>query len=265
MSLTRIISDVHLGHPGSLVKSAEQLLPLFAGVENVIMNGDSVEMRSEEEIALSSRRIQALQELGATARSMQFINGNHDPFISPLDFLDLPGGVFVTHGDILFRGTVPWCSKTAASMIKDRTRIREKGLNVSNNRADTVSAHPSVLRGTEDSHPDSLCARNLRCLQEFWPPHRGLRIARFWLETPARAAQLLSEFRPTAKFAIMGHTHMQGIQRHRGGTIINTGSLKTWMGGRIVDIEGNWLIVRSIHRRRGIFAPGKIVQKFRIA
>ena len=41
----RILSDLHFGHPASIIERPEQLAPLFREAKTVVFNGDTVELR----------------------------------------------------------------------------------------------------------------------------------------------------------------------------------------------------------------------------
>src|SRR5947209_2581653 len=99
----RIISDIHLGHPASLVAGAENLAPLLRGFPTVIFNGDTVESRFLKDRPKARQNLDVLEKVCAAqgARCI-LINGNHDPAISPASHVDLAdGAVLVTHGDML--------------------------------------------------------------------------------------------------------------------------------------------------------------------
>src|SRR3984957_7305668 len=105
----RILSDIHFGHPASMVESPEQLLPLLSGVKTVVFNGDTVEMGLVEDRVQAQANLEAIGAfcLDAGVRPI-FMNGNHDPMVSSASHLDLAdGAVLVTHGDMLFHDISP--------------------------------------------------------------------------------------------------------------------------------------------------------------
>lgn len=106
----RIISDLHLSHPGSSVIDAKQLAPLLEGVKTVIFNGDTIEERMKALRDKAASHLETLTRMCAEAGvEMVLVRGNHDPTTPSYGAIDLCAGkVFVTHGDILYRDVSPW-------------------------------------------------------------------------------------------------------------------------------------------------------------
>ena len=106
----RIISDLHLGHRGSLLHSVEQIGPLLKDTPTLIFNGDTLETQSKED---KHSALSTLTEIKKLCNSNQvtphFISGNHDPDISDLHHITLRNEeILITHGDVLFPDIVPW-------------------------------------------------------------------------------------------------------------------------------------------------------------
>src|SRR5690625_3337445 len=115
--MIRILSDLHCGHPASLIRNFDQIEPLLEGARTIVFNGDTVEFRLSEG---RERGQELLEELGRFCcdRDVEaiFLNGNHDPDASERNFLKLLGGkVLVTHGDLFFEAISPW-SRGAKTM-----------------------------------------------------------------------------------------------------------------------------------------------------
>ncbi|MFQ5561777.1 MAG: metallophosphoesterase, partial [Nitrospinota bacterium] len=105
-----VLSDLHLGHPASMLERCEQIIPLLQGMKTVIFNGDTVELVSVRTREKAKEHLKDLEEACHLqgVRSI-FLNGNHDPFLSEFSHLDLvDGAVLVTHGDIIFHKIAPW-------------------------------------------------------------------------------------------------------------------------------------------------------------
>ncbi|MEZ5299776.1 MAG: hypothetical protein R3F11_03775 [Verrucomicrobiales bacterium] len=76
----RILSDLHLGHPGSLLRVAAMLRPLLDGAASIIFSGDTSRRRDGSPRAKTnaSRCATSSRTSGAEAT---YVTGNHDPDI----------------------------------------------------------------------------------------------------------------------------------------------------------------------------------------
>jgi predicted phosphodiesterase len=263
----RILSDLHFGHPASLVGNAEDLAPVFQGARTVVFNGDTVEYRFKKDRPQAERNLAAVRAVcAANGAHPVFLNGNHDASIAPLNHLDLvDGAVLVTHGDMLFHDISPWSNEAPCMEAAHREALKkiedeafhdfEKRLHANKCGALAVELHESTL-------PRGPLARMVTYLREGWPPWRPLQIFRCWIEAPGRAVALARVFRSRARFILIGHTHYSGIWRRGPRVIINTGSFLPVAGRALVDIEGNRLTVRKIDRRQGRFSAGPVIETF---
>lgn len=267
----RILSDIHIGHPGSVIDDVEQLRPLFRGAGTVIFNGDSVEMRfvSEREKGRAD-----LENVIAACRAERaepiFVNGNHDPVISSASHLDLANGaVLVTHGDFLFHDISPWSkdariirdahNKALAELGADALVDFEKRLSAQKRAALAIELHDSNL-------PHGPLAQVMTFVREAWPPWRPLQIIKVWLQTPGKAVELARVFRPEARFVVIGHTHFGGLWKRGRRVIINTGSFIPIAGRRLVDLERDTLTVKKLRRdRAGDFVVGDVIERFTVS
>jgi predicted phosphodiesterase len=263
----RILSDLHFGHPASVIEHPRQLAPLFTGAKTVIFNGDTVELRYLRGRRVGMRNFRLMREAceAAGARPI-FINGNHDPVLSDISHVDLAGGaVLVTHGDLLFHDISPWSSDAAiigeahtrelAGMGEDAFLDFEKRLKASKRAALSIELHRPRMRR------DSLSVVRT-VLRECWPPWRPFQVFHSWAVTPQRAEALARVFRPRARFIIIGHTHYSGCWRRGPRTIINTGSFLPLSGRRAVDYQDGALAVRPIIAERGLFRAGPPSMRF---
>jgi len=264
----RILSDIHLGHPASLVGDPAELAPLFDGIPTVVFNGDTVEHRFRKDQEQARELLEATKkicsELGSTAI---FVNGNHDPDISPYNHLDLAGGsVLVTHGDMLFHDISPWSIEAEIMEAAHRQALEkieddafddfEKRLHANKCGSLAIELHESTI-------PRGRLARVVTYLRESWPPWRPLQIFRCWSQVPGRAVGLARVFRPRARFIVLGHSHYGGIWTRGPRVIINTGSFLPIAGRSLVDLEGDRLSIRKITRSGGKFQAGKTVAQFK--
>jgi len=269
---TRIISDVHFGHPASFVRKLEQLAPLLEGVPRVIFNGDSVEMRFLEERDKAALDFAKFTNLCNTAGTdAVFINGNHDPCLSDVNHMDLAGGaVLVTHGDILFHGLSPWSSE-AARLCKAHTRELAALGNPTDLELRLQAVKKAALSveelGTKIRHKKTAQPTLSSLLYETWPPWRPFRIINCWFRTPERANSLALQCRPEARFVIVGHMHWAGIWKIGGRVVINTGSFLPFSQCLAVDVDldANEVLVSKVARRKKLFRIGPAVARFALS
>ena len=265
----RILSDVHFGHPASIVGEATQLTPLFREAKTVIFNGDTVELRylRGRKLGMNNSIIMRETCLEAGARPV-FINGNHDPMLSELCHVDLAdGAVLVTHGDLMFHDISPWSHDAgvlAAAHTRELEELKddalldfEKRLKASKRAVLAIELHRTNIRR------NSLAAIRT-VLRECWPPWRPFQIFHSWAVTPDRAEALARTFRPRARFVLIGHTHFPGFWERNGRTIINTGGFFPLSKRMAVDLEGGVLTVRRIVVENGEFRTREVLRRFSV-
>src|SRR5882672_4216711 len=109
-AVTRIFSDLHFGDRASRAVRLAQLRPLLAGVDRLVLNGDSLDTRPGPAPEFTAAlRAEVAGFFTREVAAVSFVTGNHDADISALHSLDLADGrAFVVHGDILFEQIVPW-------------------------------------------------------------------------------------------------------------------------------------------------------------
>lgn len=266
----RIISDLHIGHPASLLEEPADLLPLLKGVGTLIFNGDSSEMRFFKEREAGREALNQLANLCRTEGvEPVFINGNHDPAASPVNHLDLfNGAVLVTHGDMLFHDISPWSLEAEAmrnAHAEALEQLDDAAMIDFEQRLHAVKRASLALELLSSHLPKGRLARLAILIKECWPPTRPLRILKVWKETPSLAEALARVFRPRARFIIIGHTHYPGIWRRGPRLIINSGSFTPPLGRLAVDLEGDRLQVKRIIRRKGRFEMGKQLAEFQVS
>jgi predicted phosphodiesterase len=263
----RIISDLHFGHPASIVHGPEALTPLFEGVKAVVFNGDTVELRYLRGRELGLRNAVLIRDacIAAGARPV-FLNGNHDPVLSELCHADLAGGaILVTHGDMLFHNISPWShqagimadahTRELAAFDPDALNNFEKRLKASKRAALSIELRKSGLRRGS-------LAKLRTVLREGWPPWRPFQIFHAWAVTPERARLLLQAFRPNARFIIIGHTHFPGVWERDGRIVINTGGYFPLSKRLTVELRDGKVIVRNVIFSKGQFRPAGTVCEF---
>ncbi len=239
-----ILSDLHLAHPATYLRNAEELAPLIrrVGAKTVVFNGDSVEMRLEhlrdqgEENAQALRRVCA--DHGAEAT---FICGNHDPTISDHHVLELADGqIIVTHGHVLFPQIVPWSREAKAAWEKHRAKLEKYG-GVSSIHDPRISLEQrfralqeacQAYESEKVERKPSPFSKVRMVVREMWPPTRPFTILRTWVVTPRLARRFAETHYPKARYVVTGHTHRAGCWTRHGITVFNLGSF-TPLSGRL--------------------------------
>jgi predicted phosphodiesterase len=268
---TRIISDLHCGDRASRIRQLAQLRPLFGDVTHVVFNGDTLDTRPgpapEYTAAIRAETLAFIQREtpGAT-----LLTGNHDADISSQHTLDLNAGkIFVIHGDILFDNIVPWgndarligrliAKELAAASPAQRAALDQ--------RLQIWRRVAAQIPQRHQSERHSLKYALRFAADTVWPPLRVFRVMGAWREGPPRAAQLLREHRPWAKFVLIGHTHRPGFWRMPDGVVvINTGSFTPPLGGFAADISSAKIVLKKIELQRGEFRVTECVAEFPLA
>jgi predicted phosphodiesterase len=268
---TRIISDLHYGDRASRVKRLRQIAPLLDGPARLVVNGDALDTRLGAHPARTmALRDEVLDFFARESPPAQLLTGNHDNDISSLHALDLAGGtVFVTHGDVLFDEIVPW----GRDVPMIRRLMAEAWARRPADQRDSLEHRLQVMRSVASRLPQRHQVEpNLwkyigsYLSDTLWPPDRFLRILRTWRAAPARAAALLQAHRPGARFAVLGHLHHPGVWTQPDGcVVINTGSFCPPLGGAVVDVYSDRLVVRRFREVRGEFRPEAVRAEFALA
>lgn len=261
---TRILSDLHFGHPASYLTRLEMLAPLLEGVGHLVFNGDSVETRFAKTRPEGLERLARLQDFVARYAPSTFLTGNHDPDITNRHHLDLAGGsLFVTHGDAFFPGISPW-SRDAARLLQACTESLAS-LPTSAPLPEHLAALRRAILTQEHIGPRPHHLAKTRTLhgflQEAWPPKRPFIMLHCWLRSAHKAVAFASEHRPSANIVVMGHTHRAGVWKIGSRHVINTGSFLPYSGRLLVDLGESELSLRKIKFRRGSFHPGTEVAR----
>lgn len=266
----RIVSDLHIGHRASSLDCPSALRALAEGVDRVVFNGDTLELKYAEtdaQVAEAERlRRRFEEEIASWGIETTVLTGNHDPAISEVHQLSLCGGaVWVTHGDGLFPDIAPW-SSNAANLRRCAQELRaaappehladlDRFLGIA--KAASIQAHLMDL-----AYNPTLWGKAKIFLHQAWPPTRPLKILQCWRELPDRAVAFAARFGLQPRFIILGHTHNPRVWRRGGQVVINLGSFFPWPGARCVDIADGKLSVRRLRSARGKVVVGKVVASF---
>ncbi len=267
----RIVSDLHVGHGASLLESVEALRPLAEGVDRLILNGDTLELKYGEADSASysaARQFEQFKkEIAIWSIQVDAITGNHDPTISDLHSLTLfEGQIFITHGDGLFPDIAPWSShaptlRKCGNIDENETGNTPEALHeyLAKHKQASIDAHKL------DSRYNPTRWSKLKIfLHQSWPPITPFRILKSWREIPDRAVSLATRFNLSPAFIILGHSHNPGIWRRGKSTVINLGAYFQWPGARCVDIEDGILSVRKVAKGRNHIELGRPVAQFEL-
>lgn len=243
-----IISDTHFGAERS-AGSPEQLRPLWAEAEELVINGDVAELQDPSRRVRAARLVTRLQELcQADGVRLTLISGNHDPLLTDerhLEFAD--GAVFVTHGDVLHPAISPWSSSAedirrfnvdalGALDEQERTDILGKLSAAQHAAATATSRRRSGFGGGAVRHSLDLARRCAAILY-------------YWHVMPKLAADFAAEHAPHARFFVFGHMHRPGTWTIRGVHVINTGCYgQPRLAPYAVIVDDETVTVRSVHQ-----------------
>lgn len=244
MTPVRIISDIHLAHPGCRVASIEQLRPLFEGVsERIILNGDTCEQRHPRFVDQGSSELNQLKDLADDCGvDLTLIRGNHDPFISDRDYVTLGkrDQILVTHGDAFYRNISPW-SPRVDKLRGEWEKLWAQLMPEVESDLDTRCAYTARARSLRFTYNDEFKRGRFALLRTLihlgWPPKRPYKILETWLTAHRVAIEFIETYRPETEVVIFGHTHRAGDWNVRGRRVINTGGFISAAGARYVDFD----------------------------
>jgi metallophosphoesterase superfamily enzyme len=130
-----ILSDLHLGHKGSLIDDVAALRPLLEGAGTLVLNGDTWQELAKD-FRVDGERLWAdlLQMCEQMGIDVIALPGNHDPgnFTGngARGFAELAGGkIVITHGDCVFaegRRGVEWPSRSTSNGWSCGRGVRRK-------------------------------------------------------------------------------------------------------------------------------------------
>ena len=254
-----ILSDTHLSDGRRGAGSVEALRPLWQGADRLIFNGDTVEMRSPRTRDAAHQRLEELQQLtAADGVELTLIAGNHDPFVSELDWLEVVGGaVVLMHGDLLHPAVRPW-AEAVAWLRADRDHQAELHANASAEPCDhdepsaadfqqqLAATKRAAVREWREANQARFEAAQLSRPVRWWRKVQRLSRAWFyWTVFPGRAHRFAEEEFPRAQFVVFGHIHTPGdwvepnaLGPVRDRVVIYTGSFYLPPRPRAVVIEG---------------------------
>ncbi|HEY8991397.1 MAG TPA: metallophosphoesterase, partial [Luteolibacter sp.] len=214
--MIRIFSDLHYRDSESRLQSLDTFLPLLAGADQVVLNGDTLDTQPP---APADHLVEVRAFFARHAGPVTFLTGNHDPDVSDRAELSLADGrVWITHGDVLFDDIAPWSSQRAEMARRIATLSRDLSADEHGRIETRLRLNRVACLNLPERHLRShraLATRVARLTHTLFPPHRLLAMMRAWLATPALARRLAGEQRPRARLVVLGHTHHPGVWKDR--------------------------------------------------
>lgn len=263
----RVVSDVHLLHPGTRARSVASLEGVIAGAGTVVFNGDTFEQREPFHRVQWEHCQDSLRDLCAReGAGCLFIRGNHDPQAGDHQWLDLCGGeVWVTHGDVLYDDISPWSHELMRGNL--RRQLKQRLADENDRIGDDLAARMQLTQWAREQlkaqppriHP-GLRGRIYTVMAECWPPMRPFQILRVWTRSHLHADAVRQRFRPDARVVIHGHTHFPSVRRSNGVTVVNTGSFHTLSRPWVADIQGREMkVLRARNQPHGWDLSGGVI------
>lgn len=245
-----ILSDTHLGRPGSGARSASALRPLWQGASRLIVNGDVAELSDSTHRVEAARQVMQVQAFcEQDGVELTLLPGNHDPMVGDKRYLRLFGGeVFVTHGDALHPAISPWTGHRA--QLRQFHDYAEHAVERHGGRLDDLDTALSVSQyASHFTWEEWYWGRHThvpRWRRRLELPLKVARVAWYWQTLPLAAARFARRYAPECRYFVFGHIHRAGVWSPRaaqGRTLINTGSYDFPSKPHVVMIEGGELSV----------------------
>lgn len=263
----RIVSDLHLGHPASLVEEVASLEPVLAGARTVIFNGDTCELAYHGWRAEGEERLEALrslcERLGARA---VFLAGNHDPHISEQGWAELHGGaILVTHGHAMYPDVAPWTPECIGRRKEVRELLKSRGSASGrlSRRWETTRAVTDLLR---PDHKGGLGRKGRKYVwSAAWPPRRSFEILRVWLGMVGAAESFVETFRPATRVCLFGHFHRSGVWERDGRVFCNSGAFMRGTTPWVGSLHEGWLDFSRVQKAGRDFRIGESGALLRLA
>lgn len=217
-----ILSDLHLGHGGSLLDEAKMLEPLLQDCRTLLLNGDTWQQLAHEFKEKGARLWADLQAI-CHSKNIEIIllPGNHDPDNVDQSFATLAdGAIAITHGDCIYAEGAPW-SRMAMHLSKEIDDCWRSS-------PETVEQRIDLGRKIAHLLIPPFISQHRHILLRIWdaitPPGRAFRMVICWWHMICQTRRFSRHYFPQAKVMICGHFHRQGIWDDGKLLVINTGS-----------------------------------------
>jgi predicted phosphodiesterase len=241
---TLILSDLHLAKPASELTKIDQLRPLWAGMDRLIINGDLAEVQASPYREEACEQVNRLIELcEADGVKLTIISGNHDaPLTDTRHVMLADGKILVTHGDVFSPGIAPWTPQ--AKELAEQTREKLESVDTQDLRARLKVSQQVAER--EFDKPEVSSDDEGGIIEFIKRPYLAIKLLWYWWTIPGKAARFAQRYRPAARVVIFGHSHRQGHWVRRRRLIINTGAFMFPGKPRAVLLEGSRLTVHDV-------------------
>ncbi len=258
--VTRVFSDIHLGHVASHVRAAKNLRPLFEGCARAVFNGDTWQERWKAGREEGRRELEAMKKMLADMDvEAVFLPGNHDPATGDAaGFLTLGscGQILVTHGDGVFPEASPF-SREMWRYGKDVRALIARSPEADRHLPARLERAREIGRILQPKPLPRLPVPLNFFVTALWPPSRPFQILRAWSEVGPAGFRFLEKFAPECRILLCGHFHRRGIWQKNGRVVVNTGAFVRGCGPQIAELRGEELRVRKVRALDGVFYPGK--------
>ena len=235
----RMVSDWHLGHPGSRISAVSQVEHLLEGAGTLVMVGDGREELVEGWRKNADQLWENLQE-ACEQRGVVFValTGNHDPEASREGWLRLQEGrILVTHGDMIYETSSPWSKELFEKREEVTQMLQERRCTCLEDRWRCAREVGILLRPNGKMNPSFVGYLKLA----LWPPERLMEVGRVWAGFAKEGERFLGTFSPESETLVCGHFHRPGKFRVGSKTVWNTGSAMKMCRGLAIDFDGEEL------------------------
>lgn len=253
-----ILSDLHLGHKGSLVDDVSALRPLIEGSGTLLLNGDTWQELAREFRADGERLWTELQQMCAQMGiDVMALPGNHDPGNGDCGYVELASGkIVITHGDCVFAEGAPWSRMAIAKHKEWMALWTQRPTETIDQRLALGRELARMLVAPSHGRSQNLF---LRAWDALMPPGRALRMVLSWATMVSETRKFFHRYFPAAEVMICGHFHRAGIWDEKEGLVINTGSFMPPGAAYWCEWTAGNLRVGKIERQKNEWQRGEVM------
>jgi len=249
----RVVSDLHLGHPSSIIASASELFPLLEDVDVLVLNGDTLQDLNPKWNRKSLHIFSAF-EAKAKELGVRLVRtaGNHDPISAVAQVVKIDQGkVLITHGDAFYPEGSPWArdleqNKPHLAPLLQRItycgKDLQKRLEVARDMALALRSYGVV--------PDSRMEEFRRLFQE---PKRILKIllGLYWMWEMGE--RFIAQYAPQTELLVFGHFHQNSVRLSQTSRQVCTGGFLYRLDASVVDVYQGEAHVKNLSFDLGRF------------
>ncbi|MDG2399994.1 MAG: metallophosphoesterase family protein [Akkermansiaceae bacterium] len=256
---TRIISDLHLGHTASRLKSVAMLDPVLDGVDHLILAGD---VWQQQKVGVGFANAESLfEELLSVAKKrgilVEILRGNHDPDSGKGVVWLADRAVLVTHGDAIYDDATPWSREIGKYREEINLIIQKYAPQSHCAEACAERAREIALTLKAISLPNLPSPFDF-LVTALWPLSRSFEMLRVWRGMGSQGLRFLNHSGKGACVLICGHFHQSGIWEKEGKVMINTGAFMQGSKPWAVDVNEEKLTARELVFGDGSFHLGEV-------